>query len=268
MPAPTRPGTIAIPQDDAPYAAYLSALVKRYGPTGTYWADNPTLPKRPIREWQIWNEPNFTYYWPTRPFAPSYMALVKAAHTAIKQADPGAKVVLAGMPNDAWNYLQKIYNVPHAGRYFDVVAAHPYTVIPSNVILFLQKMRAVMKRNGDAAQADRDHRDGLELLGRPQAVRQLLLPVDRGASGGQGQGGAAAARPEPRRAQAPGVLLLHLGQPGHQRRPLRRLGRHLPDHRLPARCPSRSTRSSRPACSRSSTAGGSAGSPAVRGPGG
>jgi hypothetical protein len=85
-----------------------------------------------------------------RPFAPSYMALVKAAHTAIKQADPGAKVMLAGMPNDAWDYLQKIYDVPHAGRYFDVVAAHPYTVMPTNVILFLQKMRTVMKRNGDA----------------------------------------------------------------------------------------------------------------------
>jgi hypothetical protein len=146
---PNPSGTIAIPQDDAPYAAYLTALVKRYGPNGTYWADNPTLPKRPIREWQIWNEPNFTFYWPTRPFAPSYVALVKAAHTAIKQADPGAQVVLAGMPNDAWNYLQKIYNVPHASQYFDVVAVHPYTVIPSNVILFLQKMRAVMKRNGD-----------------------------------------------------------------------------------------------------------------------
>jgi Glycosyl hydrolase catalytic core len=147
---PNPTGTIAIPRDDAPYAAYLTALVMRYGPTGTYWADNPTLPKRPIREWQIWNEPNFTYYWPARPFAPSYMALVKAAHTAIKQADPGAKVMLAGMPNDAWDYLQKIYDVPHAGRYFDVVAAHPYTVIPSNVILFLQKMRTVMNRNGDA----------------------------------------------------------------------------------------------------------------------
>jgi hypothetical protein len=89
---PNPTGTIAIPQDDAPYAAYLTALVKRYGPNGTYWADNPTLPKRPIREWQIWNEPNFTFYWPTRPFAPSYVALVKAAHTAIKQADPGAQV--------------------------------------------------------------------------------------------------------------------------------------------------------------------------------
>ena len=147
---PNPAGTIAIPQDDAPYAAYLSALVGRYGPSGSYWAENPSLPKRPIREWQIWNEPNFTYYWPTRPFAPSYMALVKAAHTAIKRADPGAQVVLAGMPNDAWNYLQKIYNVPHARRYFEVVAVHPYTVIPSNVIVFVQKMRAVMKRNGDA----------------------------------------------------------------------------------------------------------------------
>jgi hypothetical protein len=147
---PNPTGTIAIPQDDAPYAAYLTALVKRYGPNGTYWADNPTLPKRPIREWQIWNEPNFTFYWPTRPFAPSYVALVKAAHTAIKQADPGAKIMLAGMPNDAWDYLQKIYNVPHAGRYFEVVAVHPYTVLPSNVILFVQKMRAVMNRNGDA----------------------------------------------------------------------------------------------------------------------
>jgi hypothetical protein len=147
---PNPSGTIAIPRDDEPYAAYLTALVKRYGPKGTFWAAHPTLPKRPIREWQIWNEPNFTYYWPTRPFAPSYVALVKAAHTAIKRADPGAQVVLAGMPNDAWDYLQKIYDVPRAGRYFDVVAAHPYTVIPSNVILFLQKMRAVMKRNGDA----------------------------------------------------------------------------------------------------------------------
>jgi hypothetical protein len=30
------------------------------------------------------------------------------------------------------------------------VSVHPYTVKPSNVILFLEKMRQVMKRNGDA----------------------------------------------------------------------------------------------------------------------
>jgi hypothetical protein len=147
---PNPGGTIAIPRDDGPYAAYLTALVKRYGPHGTFWSQNRTLPKRPIREWQIWNEPNFTYYWPTRPFAPSYVSLLKAAHNAVHKADPGAKIVLAGMPNDAWQYLQKIYNVSGAARAFDVASVHPYTVKPSNVIVFLQKMRAVMKRNGDA----------------------------------------------------------------------------------------------------------------------
>jgi hypothetical protein len=148
---PNPPGTLAIPRDDGPYAAYLTALVKRYGPRGTFWSANRRLPKRPIREWQIWNEPNFTYYWPTRPFAPGYVALLKAAHTAVHKADPGAKIVLAGMPNDAWQYLQKIYDVRGAARAFDVAAVHPYTVKPSNVILFLQKMRQVMKRNGDAS---------------------------------------------------------------------------------------------------------------------
>ncbi len=148
---PNPSGTIAIPQDDAPYAAYLTALVKRYGPNGTYWADNPTLPKRPIREWQIWNEPNFTFYWPTRPFAPSYVALVKAAHTAIKQADPGGR---GRARRDAQRRLGlPAEDLQRAARRPATSMSSPSTrtrCVPSNVILFLQKMRAVMTRNGDA----------------------------------------------------------------------------------------------------------------------
>jgi hypothetical protein len=147
---PNPTGTIAVPRADGPYAAYLTALVKRYGPRGTFWSTHRSLRKRPIRQWQVWNEPNFTYYWPTRPFAPSYVALLKAAHRAVHAADPGAKVVLAGMPNHAWQYLQQIYKVPGAARSFDIASVHPYTVRAPDVILFLQKMRQVMKRNGDA----------------------------------------------------------------------------------------------------------------------
>ena len=51
------------PKRVADYTAYLSALAKRYGPKGTFWSENPTVPKRPIREWQIWNEPNLPYQW-------------------------------------------------------------------------------------------------------------------------------------------------------------------------------------------------------------
>jgi hypothetical protein len=143
-------GTLAAPATDAPYAAYCRALVERYGPRGSYWAQHPRAPRRPIRMWQIWNEPNFVYDWPIRPFAPSYVKLVRAAHAAIKQADPGAKVVLAGMPDFAWEYLAQIYAVKGARTDFDVVAVHPYTQQPKNVIKFLQLVRNVMDRHGDA----------------------------------------------------------------------------------------------------------------------
>jgi arabinogalactan endo-1,4-beta-galactosidase len=148
--APHADGTTAIPADDGPYADYVKALVLRYGPGGSFWLAHPALRPMPIRMWQIWNEPNFTFFWPKRPFAPSYVALVKAAHTAIKSVDPGGKVVLAGMPNLAWQYLTDIYKVPGARTAFDVASVNPYTVQPRNVIVFLRKVRSVMKRFGDS----------------------------------------------------------------------------------------------------------------------
>jgi arabinogalactan endo-1,4-beta-galactosidase len=148
--APHANGTTAIPKDDGPYADYVKALVLRYGPGGSYWLAHPTVRRLPIRLWQIWNEPNFTFFWPKRPFAPSYVALVKAAHEAIKSVDPSGKVVLAGMPNLAWDYLSNIYKVRGARSAFDIASVNPYTVQPKNVIVFLQKVRAVMNRFGDA----------------------------------------------------------------------------------------------------------------------
>src|SRR5450755_18894 len=139
----------ALPRVDSAYASYLAALVARYGPHGSFWAQYPRIRRVPIRMWQIWNEPNGHYYWPIQPFAKSYVALLRVAHDAIKRADPGAKVVLAGMPNFVWKYLAQIYAVPGARKLFDVVAAHPFTTRPGGVLTILQKARAVMNRNGD-----------------------------------------------------------------------------------------------------------------------
>jgi hypothetical protein len=147
--APHDPGTLANPVDDTPYAAYAAALVHRYGPQGSYWSEHPATPRLPIRRWQIWNEPNFNYYW-RQPFAASYVKLLAAAHAAIHAADPGAKVVLAGFPNLAWKCLDLIYAVHGAARDFEIVAAHPYTQQPRNVIRFLQFMRDSMRRHGDS----------------------------------------------------------------------------------------------------------------------
>jgi hypothetical protein len=146
-----RPGNRASPpRSAAPYAAFLTALVHRYGPQGTFWAAHPRTPRVPIRMWQIWNEPNFTSYWSQQPFAASYVRLLAAAHAALKSADPGAEVVLAGFADFSWQYLAQVYRVPGASRLFDIVAIHPYTAQPSGVLVILERSRAVMDRAGDS----------------------------------------------------------------------------------------------------------------------
>ena len=44
------------------WTAFAARAVQRYGPNGSFWAENPAVPKRPIRTWQIWNEENFKYF--------------------------------------------------------------------------------------------------------------------------------------------------------------------------------------------------------------
>jgi hypothetical protein len=141
--------TAAPPRTDGPFAAYAAALVERYGPHGSFWAANPGLPRIPITMWQIWNEPNFVSYWSQRPWIPSYVRLLRAAHAAIKKADPQAKVMLAGLANYSWEYLTSIYHIRGARGLFDIVDSHPYTATPQGVITILGYLRAVMDKFGD-----------------------------------------------------------------------------------------------------------------------
>ena len=139
------------PKSLAPFAAFLTALEKRYGPGGSFWSAHPGIAPEPIRMWQIWNEPHFTRYWAVQPFAPGYVKLLAAAHAALKAADPNAKVVLAGLADFSWESLAQIYAIPGASRLFDVVAIHPYTTRPQGVITILQRGREVMDQHGDAS---------------------------------------------------------------------------------------------------------------------
>lgn len=144
--AQANPGGERPPARTAPYANYLAGLVQRYGPHGTYW--NGQALRLPIRMWQIWNEPNIPFYWP-QPFATSYVALMRAAHSAIKRADPGAKTVLGALTNASWKSLAEIYKVHGARSTFDVVALDPYTSTPDGVITILKLVRQTVNRSGD-----------------------------------------------------------------------------------------------------------------------
>ncbi len=117
-----------IPVRVGPYANFLKALIHRYGPRGTFWQTHH--PKYAIRAWQIWNEPNETSLWPIQPFAKDYVALLRAAHAAIKQADGAPRSSSPGSRAP----LDHVVGLPPPGlrgqgrpRLFDVAAVHPYT---------------------------------------------------------------------------------------------------------------------------------------------
>jgi hypothetical protein len=179
-----RPGDLASPPaDPATYAAFVAALVRRYGPRGSLWRERPELRRLPVRAWQVWNEPNLTSYWSAQPFARSYVALLRAARRAIRRADPGARVVLAGLPNRSWTALRAIYRAGGRGA-FDAVALHPFTGLPRFVMKLIRLARREMRRHGDGrrpiwvtelswpASAGRDpRRGGFEVTDAGQADR-------------------------------------------------------------------------------------------------
>ena len=162
-------GAAATPRGTAAYTAFLQALVGRYGPKGSLWAEQPSLPRTPIRDWQIWNEPNLTRYWSTQPFAKSYVKLLRASRRALRAADPGSRTVLAGLPNESWIALRQVYEAGGRGA-FDAVALHPYTGQPKNVIKLIRFARREMKRYHDAR--------------KPVWLTELSWPASKGQTGG------------------------------------------------------------------------------------
>lgn len=144
-----RGGQTAVPRTPGPYAAFVRALVLRYGRKGSFWRDNPQIPKLPVEMWEIWNEPDVYSFWPEDgiPWTKGYIPLLREAHAAVKGADPTAKVVLAGLANYSWLDLRRI--VRHGGRgLFDMVDIHPFTKTPQGVITILSLARQVLNAAG------------------------------------------------------------------------------------------------------------------------
>lgn len=157
-PRPDADFTHWAPDDLSLFAGYAQALIRRYGPQGTFWAEHPSIRKQPIRTWQLWNEPSASYFWATPNYAQSYPALVRVAYDAIKQADSGAKVVLAGLASfrnnatgrvtTSWGDLAAFYRNGLRGHY-DVLALNPFGANFPRLLKTIRLNRKVLRRNGD-----------------------------------------------------------------------------------------------------------------------
>jgi hypothetical protein len=132
------------------YADFLQYVVNRYKGMG-------------VRAYQVWNEPNLTYYWPSGANPAHYTAMLKTAYPAVKAADPNATVVLGGLSGGDWRFLAGVYD--SGGRpYFDVAGIHPYAWgdptkcwtdssghKARDTFCSLEEIRQLMVARGDAA---------------------------------------------------------------------------------------------------------------------
>jgi hypothetical protein len=138
------------PRKPSDYAAYLTALIARYGPHGSLWLEHPDVPRHAVRTWEIWNEPNLKDYFRTQPFAKPYAALLRAAYPAVHRADAGATVLMASMANYSWRDLAKLLDSGGPRLRFDAAGAHPFSGRPSNAVKIVRLNRDVLNKRGYA----------------------------------------------------------------------------------------------------------------------
>jgi len=141
------------------WASFLRQAVRRYGPYGTFWRENPELPAYPIRDWEIWNEENIVTF-SASPDPTRFAQVLRVAGRAIHRADHGAKVILGGLfgrplqipPNIAsGDFLNRVYRARNVKRFFDGVALHPYVADADAMEPQIRNLRRVMRRHQDAA---------------------------------------------------------------------------------------------------------------------
>jgi hypothetical protein len=141
----------------ADYGDFLHAFVAHFGGRIKYLI--------------VWNEPNLSFEWGYRPVdAESYTKLLQAVYPRIKEANPEALVLAAGLaptlapPGSEWGmddlvFLQRMYDAG-AKPYFDMLAIHAYgwTAPPDDPpapdrvnFARAQLIHELMARNGDGA---------------------------------------------------------------------------------------------------------------------
>lgn len=163
---PQRPG---LPRNAADFADFLKEAVNRY--------------KGRVAAYEIWNEPNLEREAGKPIRAGAYVELLKAGYKAVKEADPAALVVTAGLTPTGYNdpnvaiddvaFLRQFYtyNGGEAKKYYDVLGAHPgsshnppdtlwpaqpgpgpgWRDHPSFYFRRIEQIRQVMVENGESA---------------------------------------------------------------------------------------------------------------------
>jgi hypothetical protein len=135
------------PSDPADFAAAAAWVAQRWG------ADLAAL--------EIWNEPNYNYFFQSPDPAADYAELLKASYPAVKAAAPSVTVIGPAMLISDYEFLEDLYSEGIAGN-FDGISSRPFnegrdpndaTVPPDgpafSFLLGVPRQREVMIAHGD-----------------------------------------------------------------------------------------------------------------------
>jgi hypothetical protein len=154
----SRPPIFTAAQRNA-WRTLLTEYARRWGSNGTFWAEHPEIPKRPITTWEIWNEPNLGNSIGGKASPRRFVRLLKISSAGLKAGDPAAQVLTGGLfpyhtlrnTTKLSKYLKAMYRVPGAADAFDALGIHPYAPRPAGVLRWVQVTRRIMRKNGDGA---------------------------------------------------------------------------------------------------------------------
>jgi hypothetical protein len=142
------------PRDPADYGHFIGAMARRFAGR--------------VAAWEVWNEEDAPLWWASGPDPAAYTALLKAAHPAIKAADPSATVVLGGLTGNDYEFLSQLYADGAKGS-FDAVGVHtdsicnvvsPYEILRNGrddrrinrwAFLGYRTVHEIMQANGDGS---------------------------------------------------------------------------------------------------------------------
>lgn len=117
------------------WADFVARVVARYRPGGDLARSLGWPSDRGIRVWEIWNEPDFSFFWNAPP--EDYVRLLKVAYLVIHQTDPEAQVMFGGLAythpetDDRFAQFLRLITQDADHRrynfYFDLVGVHNYS---------------------------------------------------------------------------------------------------------------------------------------------
>lgn len=97
------------PAGAAPYARFVGMIAARLRGT--------------VAAYEIWNEPDIPKFWGGPPDPASYTRLLRAAHDAVKSADPDVDVLFGALTGNHYRFLEQAYRRGARGS-FDAVGVH------------------------------------------------------------------------------------------------------------------------------------------------